>query len=815
MQRHTLKTRLTVTMLAISLLGLWSLSYFSTQVLRQDMERMLGLQQLSSVTVVATSLDAAINEQGSSLSHLAHSIEPSMLARPERLRQLLESLDKGQQFDGGLQVHDLQGRLLVSAAASPGATAPPPYALPAQQNQARVVVQASSRLSGLLPLTVPVLDQHGQRYATLTGFTNLRNSNFLSRLLSAGYGGSGSYMVVEPEQRLVIASSNPAYVLGNIPPAGHSTLVDRFVSGYQGSGVTRNSSRTEVLASAHRSALANWYVAAALPTSDAFAPVSTMQHHLQLATIGFALLLGGLTWWTVRRQLAPLMDGIRTLTQMRVSVAPLQALSIQRDDEIGRLFVAFNGLLAAINQREVALQQSERKLADILDHADSYVYLKDREGRYLYANRRVRTLFQRSMAQLAGQRDDEFFSSASVAILRQHEQAVWQYGATLRVEEPTVDRRNGRAVIYQSVKLPLRDQAGEIYAMCGISNDITERKQTEEALRIAAIAFEAQAGIAVLDAGLRILRVNQAFADITGYLPSEASGQPINILRSLRQPDGYYETMWRTTRQHGVFRDDAWLRRRNGEDFYARGTTSAVYSVRGEVTHYVCHLIDVTESHQRETLRLQREAAHRDVLVREVHHRIKNNLQGITGILRQFTYKHPQLEEPISHAISQVKGMSVVHGLRGRAADGTVHLCELCAEIADQVSALWQTVIRFDLPPGWQPAGVADDEAVPIALILNELILNAAKHGGRNHGGVDLKLRRTAVAQQIEITISNRGLLPAQSAATPDPYSGLQLVQALMPRAGASLSTSQQGELVLTTLRLAPPALQITSRETP
>ena len=44
-------------------------------------------------------------------------------------------------------------------------------------------------------------------------------------------------------------------------------------------------------------------------------------------------------------------------------------------------------------------------------------------------------------------------------------------------------RRNGRAAIYQSVKLPLRDQSGEIYAMCGISNDITERKQAEERLR--------------------------------------------------------------------------------------------------------------------------------------------------------------------------------------------------------------------------------------------------------------------------------------------------------------------------------------------
>ena len=807
MQRHTLKTRLTVTMLALSLLGLWSLSYFSIQVLQQDMERMLGLQQLSAVKVVAASLDGAINEQGNSLSHIALSIQPAMLARPDQLRQLLEQLDKGNMFDGGLQIHDLQGKMLLSAAASPGASPPPPLQLPASLNQRRVAVHASSQLTGLLPMSVPLLNDAGQRYATLTGLTNLRNSNFLSRLLAAGYGGSGGYMVVEPEQRLVIAATNPAYVLGHVPAAGQSQLVDSFVGGAQGSGVTRNSSGMEVLASAQRSVLANWYVAAALPTSDAFAPVASMQRHLLLATVGFALMLGALTWWTLRRQLAPLMDAISTLTQMRASTAPLQALSVQRDDEIGRLFIAFNGLLSAINQREAALQQSERKLADILDHAESYVYLKDREGRYLYANRRVRTLFQCSLAQVSSLRDEDFFNPASVAMIRQHEQAVWQHGATLRVEEPTVDRRNGRAVIYQSVKLPLRNQAGEIYAMCGISVDITERKQTEEALRIAALAFEAQAGIAVLDAGLHILRVNQAFADITGWPQSDACGQPINLLRSARQPQGYYEAMWRTTRKEGVCRDDVWLRRRDGQDFYARGTISAVYSQHGDVTHYVCHLIDVTDNYQRETLRLQQEAAHRDVLVREVHHRIKNNLQGITGVLRQFTYKHPALEEPISHAISQVKGISVVHGLRGRAADGAVHLCELCSEIAAEVSALWQTPVQVDISPHCQATVIADDEAVPVALILNELILNAAKHGGRSHGGVALALRCEQASGQVVITISNHGQLPEQPASTPDPYSGLQLVHALMPRAGASLTLSQQQQQVLTTLQLAPPVL--------
>lgn len=811
MLRHTLKTRLTATMLAISLLGLWSLSYFAIQTLQRDMERMLGQQQLSAVSVVAASLDAAIDEQLGTLRLMARTIERGQLGEPAALERFLRRIDERSMFSGGVLVRDAAGRLIAGAAGGQliagTALQAAAGAGPAQRHNTVGPVITGPDHSGLLPMTVALVDQEGRRFGSLTGFTDLRRSNFLSRIIAAGYGSSGGYMVVEPGQRLIVAATDLRHALGALPRPGHSALVERFVAGYQGSGVTSNSSGVEVLASARRSSRANWYVAAALPTAEAFAPVLAMQRRLLLATMGFAVLLSALTWWNLRHQLSPLLVAISTLTRMRASTAPLQPLGIQRNDEIGQLITAFNGLLQAINRREAALYQSERKLSDILEHADSYIYLKDRDGRYLYANRPVRELFDVSMEQMIGSDDTSYFDPATAAALHQRELPVWQHGSTLRLEEHTVGRRDGRHAVYQSVKLPLRDQQGAIYALCGISIDITARRQAEEALRIAAISFEAQEGIAVLDAGLRILRVNHAFADITGFSQDQACGRLIEILRSERQDEAYYQAMWAGTRANGSWRDDIWLRRRNGEHFYARGITSAVYDHTGRVSHYVCHLIDVSESKQREELRLQQEAAHRDVLVREVHHRIKNNLQGITGILRQFAYKHPELNEAICHAISQVKGMSVVHGLRGRAEDAAVRLCELCSVIAQEIAGLWQTPITVDTPPGWQPRGVAEDEAVPVALVLNELILNAVKHGGRAHHHVAITVRAGALPGQVAVTISNTGQLAAGWQDQARPYSGLQLVAALMPRAGARLDTVQQGAQVVTTLLLGAPAI--------
>jgi two-component sensor histidine kinase len=207
-------------------------------------------------------------------------------------------------------------------------------------------------------------------------------------------------------------------------------------------------------------------------------------------------------------------------------------------------------------------------------------------------------------------------------------------------------------------------------------------------------------------------------------------------------------------------------------------------------------------------MRLRNEALHRNALVREVHHRIKNNLQGITGLLSQFAKIHPETAEPITQAISQVQGISVIHGLQGRGSTSSVRLSELTQAIARDAEILWQTPFTVELPLGWRTHLVAEKEAVPIALILNELLLNAVKHGGKAHGHVRVTLQETK-HDSASICITNTGQLPPDGNPIDVTHSGLKLISALMPPRGAHITRAQRDGDVDTVLMLSPPVIFI------
>ncbi len=340
------------------------------------------------------------------------------------------------------------------------------------------------------------------------------------------------------------------------------------------------------------------------------------------------------------------------------------------------------------------------------------------------------------------------------------------------------------------------------------------RKQAEASLRIAATAFECQEGMIVTDADMRILRTNHSFSRITGYTNEEVVGKSTSFLRSDRHPAAFYEAAWATAQRDGSWSDEVWHRRKNGEVFPQWLTCTAVRDELGVITHYVVTHTDITHQKQQEARRLAAEATHREALVREVHHRIKNNLQGITGMLREFAESHPEAAEPVNQAIGQVRSIAVIHGLQGRSSLQTVRLCELTNAIAGDIQSLWQTPIEVDIPGLWTPGVLAETEAVPIALVLNELILNAVKHGGKARGDIRIELRKGARPEIIQISISNAGQWRARHRPPASTHNGLQLVEALLPHTGARLSRMLHSGRVQVLLELEPPVIVLETEET-
>lgn len=146
-------------------------------------------------------------------------------------------------------------------------------------------------------------------------------------------------------------------------------------------------------------------------------------------------------------------------------------------------------LLASIGalllRRKVAeqtrhLSSNELRLNTILDSVEAYIYIKDPQFRYQYANRKVCELFGLSRDEVHGKTDEAFFDPDTVATLRSNDRLVLEKGERVQLEEVNRNLEHQGERAYLSVKLPLRRPDGSIYALCGISTDISEHKKNLE-----------------------------------------------------------------------------------------------------------------------------------------------------------------------------------------------------------------------------------------------------------------------------------------------------------------------------------------------
>ncbi len=255
------------------------------------------------------------------------------------------------------------------------------------------------------------------------------------------------------------------------------------------------------------------------------------------------------------------------------------------------------------------------------------------------------------------------------------------------------------------------------------------------------------------------------------------------------------------------------LAQSSSQVLWVRMSVTPARDSHGGLTYLVV-MVDMTAAVGREDERRRNELALRNALVREVHHRINNSLQGVIGILSRYADAHPQTATPMRQAIGQVSTLSAIHGLRGRGATGAVVLSELIGDIANQVQGLWQSPVTLNIPANWRPSMVvADADAVPVAMILNELMTNAVKHGGLAQGGVEVNVQEGATDGVVQILVCNRGQFAQSLEPRNTWHGGLGLIAALIPRSGAQITRAQLGDTVVTTFELESPVV-CTLRET-
>ena len=191
-------------------------------------------------------------------------------------------------------------------------------------------------------------------------------------------------------------------------------------------------------------------------------------------------------------------------------------------DEQGDIthYVAIFSDISEHKAMEAAFWENENKLVTILDSVDASIFIKNSSYQYLYANQQVRQLFGKENKDIIGKSNECFFDALTTARMHAADSRVIEQGERMAYEEtiPVGDDRIDTT--YFTVKQPLRRKDGSIYGLCGISTDISERKQMEEMLREShsfniSILNSLTSQIAMLDSQGVILAVNNAWTDFS------------------------------------------------------------------------------------------------------------------------------------------------------------------------------------------------------------------------------------------------------------------------------------------------------------
>ncbi|MGB7295913.1 MAG: PAS domain S-box protein [Candidatus Aminicenantales bacterium] len=447
---------------------------------------------------------------------------------------------------------------------------------------------------------------------------------------------------------------------------------------------------------------------------------------------------------------------------------------------------------------EEELRKERTLLRTLIDALPDYIFIKDSESRFITANSaHLRAIGAASLDDVVGKTDFELFPRELAEKYYADEQQVIQSGRPLLDREERVVEHSGTEKWILTTKVPLRDDQGRVAAVVGISRDITTRKLAEEELahseeRLNAIFESAPDALYLSDFQGKFINGNNAAEEIIGLKREDLIGS--NFLElNLLPPDQASRAaglLARNLNGEATGPDEFTLNRPDGRQVVVEISTRPV-KIKGE--QFVLGIArDITKRKAAEE-KLKTALQEREVLLREIHHRVKNNIQIISSLLRlQSRYvKDDKALEILNESQSRIKSMALIHEKLYQSQDfARIDFTDYIDKMITHLFAIYKVEssrIRFKVEA--KNIQLDINRAIPCGLIINELITNALKHAfpDDREGEVDVRMSRKD-DDRYELVIKDNGVgLPGDIDLNKTKTLGFQIVRDLVKQLGGSL----------------------------
>jgi PAS domain S-box-containing protein len=353
----------------------------------------------------------------------------------------------------------------------------------------------------------------------------------------------------------------------------------------------------------------------------------------------------------------------------------------------------------------------------------------------------------------------------------------------------------------------IRDQMRFVQAdggqseIVGTMSDITDIKKAEAEIKQKSRALEAAANAVVITDICGVVKwANKAFFDLTGYSSDEAVGKGMGeLVNSGRQDDDFYKHFWDTILAGSFWKGRLVNKKKTGETYIEEMTVTPIFSGDGRIEEFIAVKNDVTASVEAQE-RLEAALKEKNALLREIHHRVKNNMQVIISLLNIST---TQIDDPntrmmIDDITRRLYAMASMHEQFYAADDmSRIDFAAYICQLVEKVQAEVQNIsIRLNIPSLTSGLFLNLEQAIPAGLILCELIMNSSRHAfvDRESGTIEVSvLVQSSGHLVLSVSDDGRGI-PSEI----DPRSaktlGMVLVRILTEQLGGKLEfTSGKG----------------------
>jgi PAS domain S-box-containing protein len=463
---------------------------------------------------------------------------------------------------------------------------------------------------------------------------------------------------------------------------------------------------------------------------------------------------------------------------------------------------------------EEALRKEQTLLRTLINALPDYVFVKDSESRFVTANMaHLEAMGAASLDSVIGKSDFDLFPKELAETYYADERQVIQNDRPLLNREERVVEHSGVEKWVLTTKMPMHDDHGHVVGVVGISRDITDRKRADEALSqtnrnlqktlleleqsrnmLQSIIESIPVRVFWKDKDLHFLGCNTAFAQDAGL------GDPQELLGK-----DDFAMAWRE--QAEIYRADDKKVMESGQpkmhiiepQTTPAGTTIWLSTSKvplqmpnGDIVGILGVYEDITARKEDEDA-LRRALKEREVMLREIHHRVKNNIQIISSLLRlqSRSVRDESVLEVLNESQNRIRSMALIHEKLYQSQDfAHIDFSDYLGKMTNHLLAVYRVDSeRIQLRVEAKNIQLDVSRAIPCGLIINELVTNALKHAfpGDREGKILVRMDQKD-EDKFELVVKDTGVgLPEGFDLSKAETLGFQIVRDLVKQLSGSI----------------------------